>query len=581
MPETVSSRSVSCCLEKETNPQLSTTTLQEVVESDKVTSESPFLQAKQPQFPQSFFIRLVLQALHQPRCPPLDTLKHLNVLPKLRGTEVDTILKVWPHQCQVQGKNDLPAPAGHTIPDTGQDAIGPLSHQGTLLAHVQLAADQYPQVSFLLGTVQPHHPQPITLQGVIVAKVQDSALGLIKLHLVRLCPSIQLFQVSLQSHPIFQQIDTHSQLSVICKFTNERLHAFIHIINKNIEQNWPQHRPLRDTTGDWPPAGCSTIHQYSLGPAIQPVPNPAKSAPVQAMGCQLIQEYAVGDSVKGLAEIQIDNMHCPSCIHQAGHLVIKGDQGSHKDGSCEKLLEASHYVRQRQWLMALKMDMLLAKTGPMREVGNTCDDIFKKEIKTKSQGFASSRRGGGAHGSIGDAEIHLQPVKEVPMPGQNKQPQFPQLLQTLYQLCCPSLVMLQHLNVLAVKGPELDTVFEVQPHQCQKKGWKEDPRIYRHVSLTLVLGSVTEQDHCECHYVTCTGHQLIGSSQFGFMKGRSYLTDLISFYDKVTRLVYKGKSVDVVYLNFSKAFDTISHSILLEKLFMAWTDFLFTGYKTI
>ncbi|RMC12069.1 hypothetical protein DUI87_11204 [Hirundo rustica rustica] len=69
---------------------------------------------------------------------------------------------------------------------------------------------QYPQVPFLLGTVQPHHPQPITLQGVIVAKVQESALGLIKLHLVRLCPSIQQFQVSLQSHPIFQQIDTRS-----------------------------------------------------------------------------------------------------------------------------------------------------------------------------------------------------------------------------------------------------------------------------------------------------------------------------------------------------------------------------------
>ncbi|RMC21926.1 hypothetical protein DUI87_02797 [Hirundo rustica rustica] len=319
-------RSVSCCLERVTNPQLSRTSLQEVVESDKVTSESPFLQAKRPQLPQSFFIWLVFQALHQPCCPPLDALKHLNVLPKLRGPDLETILKVWPDQCRVQGKNDLPAPAGHTIPDTGQDAIGLLGHLGTLLAHVQPAADQYPQVPFLLGTVQPHHPQPITLQGVIVAKVQDSSLGLIKLHLARLCPSIQPFQISLKSHPTFQQIDTRSQLTVICKFTDERFNTHIHVINKNIEQNWPQHRSLRDTTGDWPPAGCSTIHHHSLGPAIQPVPNPAKSAPVQAMGCQIIQECAVGDSVKSLAEVQIDNIHSPSCIHQVGHLVIKGDQ---------------------------------------------------------------------------------------------------------------------------------------------------------------------------------------------------------------------------------------------------------------
>jgi len=50
------------------------------------------------------------------------------------------------------------------------------------------------------------------------------------------------------------------------------------------------------------------------------------------------------------------------------------------------------------------------------------------------------------------------------------------------------------------------------------------------------------------------------------MKGRSCLTNLISCYDQVTHLVDEGKAVDVINLDFSKAFDTVPHSICPEKL---------------
>ena len=96
-----------------------------------------------------------------------------------------------------------------------------------------------------------------------------------------------------------------------------------------------------------------------------------------------------------------------------------------------------------------------------------------------------------------------------------------------------------------------------------KKGWKDDPGSYRPISLTSVPGKVMEQIISGAIMGQLKANQGIRPSQHGFTNGRSCLTNLISFYDKMTRLVDEGRAVNVIYLDFSKAFDTVPHNILV------------------
>jgi hypothetical protein len=98
-----------------------------------------------------------------------------------------------------------------------------------------------------------------------------------------------------------------------------------------------------------------------------------------------------------------------------------------------------------------------------------------------------------------------------------------------------------------------------------KKGVKGSPGNYRPVSLTSVPCRVQEscmKDIIVDHLVT---NALLKSTQHGFMKHKSTTTNLLEFLEKLTTEMDDGNPMDVVYLDFSKAFDRVPHARLLAK----------------
>ena len=99
-----------------------------------------------------------------------------------------------------------------------------------------------------------------------------------------------------------------------------------------------------------------------------------------------------------------------------------------------------------------------------------------------------------------------------------------------------------------------------------KKGSRAVAGNYRPVSLTSIVCKLLERIMRSKLMDHLLGNKIVNLSQHGFMSDRSCQTNLLEFLDKLTKMLDDGKAADVIYLDYSKAFDKICHSKLIRKL---------------
>ena len=100
----------------------------------------------------------------------------------------------------------------------------------------------------------------------------------------------------------------------------------------------------------------------------------------------------------------------------------------------------------------------------------------------------------------------------------------------------------------------------------KRKGNKWDSIQYRPISLTSQIVKLLERIIRTYLILYLEMNQLLPESQHGFRPNRSTVSQLLEQYDQILDALGHKYNIDIIMLDYSKAFDKINHSILLFKL---------------
>ena len=98
-----------------------------------------------------------------------------------------------------------------------------------------------------------------------------------------------------------------------------------------------------------------------------------------------------------------------------------------------------------------------------------------------------------------------------------------------------------------------------------KKGDPTDKENYRPISITSIISRVFERILVEHINFYLTTNSIISESQFGFRRGKSVESQLLKCYTHWITALDNNKFVDIIYLDYAKAFDKVCHNKLIAK----------------